>query len=111
MEVVVVVGVAGISERYHGRLMGVNCRGTGGRVRLCVANAARFTLCHVDDGGGGRAGDCREGLTARQSHFGQTNPPVSATAAVAAAASTADHSGCRDIWKAWEIDSTIRLKG
>lgn len=50
-EVEVVVGVVGISEHYHGRLMGVNCRGTGGRVRLRVANAARFTLCHVDDGG------------------------------------------------------------
>lgn len=54
VEVEVVVGVAGISERYHGRLMGVNCRGTGGRVRLRVANAARFTLCHVDDGGARR---------------------------------------------------------
>lgn len=36
------------SERYHGRLMGVNCRGAA---RLHVANVAHSTLCHVDDRG------------------------------------------------------------
>lgn len=43
------------SERYHGRLMGVNCRGAGTRVWLRVANVAHSTPCHVDD----RGVDCR----------------------------------------------------
>lgn len=38
------------SEHYHGRLMGVNCKGAA-RVRLRVSNVAHSTLCHVDDRG------------------------------------------------------------
>lgn len=38
------------SGHYHGRLMGVNCRGAA-RVRLCFTNVAHSTLCHVDDRG------------------------------------------------------------
>lgn len=38
------------SEHYHGRLMGVNCRGAA-RVLLRVTNVAHSTSCHVDDSG------------------------------------------------------------
>lgn len=40
------------SERYHGHLMDVNCRGTGMCVWLHVTNVALSTLCHVYERGG-----------------------------------------------------------
>lgn len=100
VEMVVVAGGGGRDFRaLSWAFNGCKLPGHGRACAGCVSLMRLVSLC-VMLMMGGRGGDCREGLTPRQSHFGQTNPPVSATAASSAFIVTADHSGCRDIWKA-----------